>query len=79
MIDFHGAKITSDTGILLLRKIDERFGILGPLGSELEDTITWVHGKHSQLQMVRQRTGVDSTGDNGYMELSRSLLSGTRL
>jgi hypothetical protein len=79
MIDFNGAKITSDTGILLLRKIDERFGILGPLGSELEDTSSWVHGKHSQLQMVRQRTGVDSPGDNGYMELSRSLLSGTTL
>jgi hypothetical protein len=30
MIDFQGAKITSDTGFLLLRAIDERFGILGP-------------------------------------------------
>jgi hypothetical protein len=32
MIDFQGAKITSDTGLLLLREIDERFGILGPMG-----------------------------------------------
>jgi hypothetical protein len=32
MIDFQGAKITSDTGFLLLREIDERFGILGPFG-----------------------------------------------
>ncbi len=78
MTDFQGAKITSDTGFLLLREI-ERFGILGPLGRELEDTRSWVHGKHSQLQMVRQRTDVDSPGDNGYMDLSRSLLSGTRL
>jgi hypothetical protein len=31
MIDFQGAKITSDTGFLLLREIDERFGILGPM------------------------------------------------
>ena len=29
MIDFQGAKITSVTGFLLLREIDERFGILG--------------------------------------------------
>ncbi|MBI5252633.1 MAG: hypothetical protein HY912_24315 [Desulfomonile tiedjei] len=28
MIDFQGAKITSDTGFLLLWEIDERFGIL---------------------------------------------------
>ena len=38
MIDFQGAKITSDTGFLLLREIDERFGILSPMGTELEDT-----------------------------------------
>ncbi len=55
MIDFQGAKITSDTGFLLLREIDERFGILGPIESELEDTRSWVHSKHSQLQMARQR------------------------
>lgn len=34
MMDFQGAKITSDTGFLLLREIDGRFGILGPMGSE---------------------------------------------
>ena len=38
MIDFQGARITSDTGFLLLREVDERFGILGPIESELEDT-----------------------------------------
>jgi len=32
MIDFQGAKITSDAGSLLLREIDERFGIVGPTG-----------------------------------------------
>ena len=55
MIDFQGAKITSDTGFLLLRELDERFGILGPMGTELEDTRSWVHSKHSMLQMIRQR------------------------
>ena len=55
MIDFQGAKITSDTGFLLLREIDDLFGILGPIGSELEDTGSWVHSKRSQLQMARQR------------------------
>jgi len=54
MIDFQ-AKIISDTGFLLLREIDERFGMLGPLGSELEDTMSWVHSKHTQLETARQR------------------------
>ncbi len=38
MIDFQGAKSTSDTGFLLLREIDERFGILGPIATEQEET-----------------------------------------
>ncbi len=29
MIDFRGAKINSDTGFLLLKEMDERFGIIG--------------------------------------------------
>jgi len=30
-IDFQGAQITSDTGFLLLRKIDDRFRIIAPM------------------------------------------------
>jgi hypothetical protein len=55
MIDFQSAKITADTGFLLLREIDERFDILDPIDRELEDTRSWVHSKHTQLQMARQR------------------------
>jgi hypothetical protein len=28
MIDFKGAKITSDAGVIMLREVDERFGII---------------------------------------------------
>ena len=31
-IDFRGAKISSDAGVLMLREIDERFNITTPLG-----------------------------------------------
>ncbi len=55
MTDFQGAKITSDTRFLLLREIDERFGILGSIGSELEDSRSWIHSKHPQRQLARQR------------------------
>jgi hypothetical protein len=48
-------RLSRNTGFLLLREIDERFGILGPIGSDLEDAKSWVHSKHTQLQMVRQR------------------------
>jgi hypothetical protein len=38
MIDFQGAKITSDAGVLMLRKVDERFGIIGPMEDSLDDS-----------------------------------------
>ena len=55
MIDFQGAKITSDTGFLLLREIDDRFGVIGPVAEDLEDARSYVHAKHSFVQMIRQR------------------------
>lgn len=78
MIDFQGAKITSDTGFLLLREIDERFGILGPIESELEDTRSWVHSKHSLLQMVRQRVyqiapGYEDCNDADFLRIDPAL------
>ena len=36
-IDFRGAKISSDAGVLMLREIDERFNITTPLGDCLDD------------------------------------------
>ena len=78
MIDFQGAKITSDTGFLLLREIDERFGILGPIESELEDTRSRVHSNHTQLQMVRQRiyqmaAGYEDCNDADFLRIDPSL------
>ena len=78
MIDFQGAKITSDTGFLLLREIDDRFGILSPIGSELEDTRSWVHSKHSHLQMARQRiyqiaAGYEDCNDADFVRIDPAL------
>jgi hypothetical protein len=78
MIDFQGAKITSDTGFLLLREIDERFGILEPIENELEDTRSWVHLSHTQLQMVRQRVyqiaaGYEDCNDADFLRIDPAL------
>jgi hypothetical protein len=77
-IDFQGAKITSDTGFLLPREIDERFGILGSIESELEDTRSWVHSNHTQLQMVRQRiyqmaAGYEDCNDEDFLRIDHAL------
>ncbi len=55
LVDFRGAKISSDTGFLLLREMDERFDIIGPMDDCLEDPRSPMHTKHSLVQMIRQR------------------------
>jgi hypothetical protein len=47
MIDFQGAKITSDVGFLLLREIDDRFRIIDPMQDCLEDLRSPAHTKHA--------------------------------
>jgi len=43
MIDFQGATISSDTGFILLRELDERFKIIGPMKDCLEDLRSPAH------------------------------------
>jgi hypothetical protein len=54
-IDFQGAKITSDTGFLLLRQVDERYKILDRVASRIKDPRSPAHTDHSILQLLRQR------------------------
>jgi hypothetical protein len=54
-IDFQGAKITSDTGFLLMREMDQRFNILGSVESLIDDPRSPRHTDHSLLQLLRQR------------------------
>jgi len=54
-IDFQGAKITTDTGFLLMTEIDQRFNILSGATSQIEDPRSPRHTDHSLLQLLRQR------------------------
>ena len=54
-INFQGAKISSDTGILLLREKDERFGITSALEGNLQDTRIVSHTRHRWTDLLRQR------------------------
>ena len=55
LMDFLGAKITSDAGFLALREIDERFKVTAPMGREIDDPRSPVHIRHSMVGMIRQR------------------------
>jgi hypothetical protein len=55
MIDFQGATISSNTGLIMMREVDERFRIINPMKDRLEDLRAPSHTKHALVQMVRQR------------------------
>jgi hypothetical protein len=72
MLDFQGAKITSNIGFLLVREIDERIWIIDPMQDCLEDLRSPTHTKHSLVQMVRQRVyqiaaGYEDCNDADYL------------
>lgn len=51
---------------------------MGPMGTELEDTTSWVHSKHSLLQMVRQRiyqiaAGHEDCNDADFLRIDPAL------
>ena len=74
MIDFHGATITSDVGLLLMREIDDRFKIIAPMGDCLEDLRCPKHTRHFMVQMIRQRVyyiapGYEDCNDADYLRI----------
>jgi hypothetical protein len=78
MIDFHGAKITSDVGFLLMREKDDRFKIIAPMGDCLEDLRCPKHTEHSLVHMIRQRVyriaaGYEDCNDADYLRIDSAL------
>jgi hypothetical protein len=78
MIDCLGATISSDTGFILLREIDERFRIIDPMKDCLEDLRSPAHTKHALIQMVRQRVyqiaaGYEDCNDADFLRIDPAL------
>ncbi|HOI94299.1 MAG TPA: transposase [Syntrophobacter fumaroxidans] len=77
-IDFQGAKITSDTGYLLMREIDQRFNVLGGVASRIDDPRSERHTDHSVLQLLRQRVyqvaaGYEDCNDADHLRVDPAL------
>jgi hypothetical protein len=78
MIDFQGATISSDTGFILLREVDDRFKIIEPMKDCLEDLRSPAHTKHALVQMVRQRVyqmaaGYEDCNDADFLRIDPAL------
>jgi len=77
-IDFRGAKISSDTGILMLREIDERFNITAPVTERMEDPRRASHLRHTYVDLIRQRVhqmaaGYEDCNDANHLRIDPAL------
>jgi len=73
-IDFQRAEVSSDTGFIVLKEIDDRFSIIAPMGDCLDDLRSPAHTKHALVQMVRQRVyqiaaGYEDCNDADFLRI----------
>ncbi len=78
-----GPGSASDTGFLLLREMDKRFCVIGPMSDCLEDRRSAVHTRHSLIQMIRQRVyqiavGYEDCNDADHLRIDRFALPSAR-
>ena len=53
-LQFHGAKLSSDGGLLLFRKLDQALGLTEMAAWEMRDSRTGKNSRHKLLAMFRQ-------------------------
>ena len=72
--EFSGGDITSDAGVMLLRQIDHRLGLLQSVNQQLPDPRDPKRITHSQLSLLRQRVyglcmGYEDLNDHQQLRL----------
>ena len=73
-LEFHGAKITSDAGLLAYRELDEQFGLTRFAAHKLVDARRGKNTQHSMLALLRQAVygriaGYEDTSDADYLRI----------
>ena len=67
-VEFHGANVTSDAGLLAFRELDEALGLTDMVAELLVDTRTGLNTRHTLLGQFRQSVysrlaGYEDTND----------------
>jgi len=53
--DFNGGEVNSDAGVLFLREVEERIGMISKMTNSLRDRHHCGNVKHQLLELFRQR------------------------
>ena len=77
-VEFHGANVTSDAGLLAFRELDEALGLTEIVGGLLADTRTGLNTRHTLLAQFRQwvysrLAGYEDTNDAERLCLDPSI------
>jgi len=77
-LEFHGTRVTSDTGLLAYCDLDEALGLTSAIDSELRDIRTAKNTQHDIAALLRQSiysrlTGYDDTNDTQRLALDPAM------
>ena len=77
-LQFQGAKVTSDAGLLAVRELDEALGLTKLAGATLADTRTGCNVQHDQVALLRQSVysqlaGYEDTNDTDRLAVDPAM------
>ena len=77
-LQFHGAKLSSNGGLIVFRELDDALGLTEMASWELRDNRTGKNSRHNLLAMFRQSAKSPGSETLSALQLRKARLGGSR-